>query len=143
KFCVAVGTYIGSRASVMMWNGLRWRVSVDAHVSQSTTFTDVSCTSSTFCEAVGWVGTGPFAETWNGSRWSISHPVIERNTGLQGVSCWSDAGCVAVGTLGFHEALVETWNGHGWSLGHVPNPKGATASFDDMACIGPNACGDA
>jgi len=74
----------------------------------------VSCTSSTFCAAVG-----SAAMIWNGSSWS-SPKVIDPDEGLNGVSCASSSFCVAVDTAG----QAFTWNGQTWSGGDIDSSPG-------------------
>jgi len=85
SFCMAVGSYAGASNQsglVSEWNGTAWTLltaptpSADPDNPNSTVdnvLDSVSCTSTTFCAAVGdQSGDGePLAEEWNGSSWSI------------------------------------------------------------------------
>ncbi|HXY28467.1 MAG TPA: hypothetical protein VEH82_09330 [Acidimicrobiales bacterium] len=63
-------------------------------------FDGVSCTSSTFCVAVGGGNTAGFAEQWDGTQWTtMSLPVLGSSFGLGGVSCTSPTWCVAAGAM--------------------------------------------
>ena len=92
-------------------------------------FHAVSCTSATFCTAVGEQSTGSggaatLAERWNGSAWSIvssPNPAGSKISRLYGVSCTSPANCFAVGsqfnaTTQITKTLIERWNGKAWSI---------------------------
>jgi len=105
---------------------------------------DVSCTSASFCIAVGAVdwedfhtGTGGesgIAQRWNGRKWSLlMYPTGIQESGLRGVSCTSPHACVAVGfvgvgpncagSVGHHcsfEGTVGRWDGRRWSIQPFP-----------------------
>jgi len=109
--CTATGASFGLTGAPLAesWNGSRWR-------SQSTiappgfeisvsavTLTGVSCSSARACTAVGDFAPGgfseTFAETWNGTRWSLGLTAVPPGTVqnlLTGVSCLP-ATCTAVG----------------------------------------------
>ena len=88
----------------------------------------VSCTSSTFCAAVGTLN-----EMWNGSAWSIV-PGTPAGAQVNGVSCSSPSACMAVGISG-----SESWNGSTWSL--VPiGLAGTSSTLNAVSCSGPSAC---
>ena len=87
----------------------------------------VSCTSSSFCAAVGvdWTATSnirPFTDIWDGSKWTFVSAARHEGTGYEeegtifGVSCTSAAFCVAAGRF-HYRPYVETWNGTAWSTG--------------------------
>jgi hypothetical protein len=69
----------------------------------------VSCTSATFCSAVGTylypTASGPLAQTWNGSTWTAD--VLPGTVGVaafDAVSCTTGSSCTAVGS----NARIET-----------------------------------
>ena len=84
------------------------------------------------------------AESWNGSEWSIT-PTPNSSTSddyLQGVSCYGQSNCVAVG-YGYpsdvSETLVESWDGNTWSI--VSSPSEADDSYlDSVSCTGSMHC---
>ena len=144
--CVAVGAYNNSssveQTLAETWNGTSWSiVSSPNEGSGQNALTDVSCTSSTICVAVGFYVNSSsvqqtLAETWNGTSWStVSSP--NEGSGpneLDGVSCTSSTNCVAVGfytavivvnpdfpPINVIQTLVETWNGTSWSIISSPN----------------------
>jgi hypothetical protein len=112
----------------------------------------VSCTSPSFCMAVGTIQPNgkparPLAERWNGAKWSVvSTPKPTGVTGaaLAGVACTSPKNCFGVGTVAITATegrpLVERWNGTTWSLArHVPSPP-AFSTFAAVACTTAAGC---
>ena len=91
---------------VERWNGSTWSTE---HTPMSTAsgwsgwLSAVSCASSSACVAVGLSysdesSSGPFAERWDGSSWSIERiPQLLDAEALDGVSCASSTDCTAVG----------------------------------------------
>lgn len=117
----------------------------------------VSCTSTTFCMAVGSGGTGDSAtltESWNGSAWSVvPSPSPGFPSRLNSVSCVSSTDCVAVGiyvdSAAVPEGLAETWNGTNWSLVSTPNLNDAVnlasvscVTSSPISCVAVGAVGD-
>jgi hypothetical protein len=138
------------------WNDTSWSLQTTPAPTGSTTaqLNDVSCTSSTSCEAVGSDNTHTWAEVWNGTTWSIqtiATPSGGRNAHVNGVDCTAANACTAVGD--FINAsnkgvpLAERWNGSNWSVQNVPVPSGNTSQFSSVSCsttqftIGCNAAG--
>ena len=110
----------------------------------------LSCTSSTFCTAVGGYSRllpqnsgGPaLSERWNGMNWSIQatpSPAGAMSSFLASVSCLSAADCTAVGDVDERSMLVEHWDGITWSIEGVPNPPGP-GGLDAVSCASPTAC---
>jgi hypothetical protein len=138
--CVAVGeipdpTSPGGSPLAVRWNGSTW--SQDATPSPSPTHSGVlnavSCTSRSFCVAVGRWGTGPFplVERWNGSRWSLQHDPGRHE--LNAISCTSPTACLAVGAT-----RVDRWNGARWireSLG-----RGRMSGLSSVSCSSADSC---
>jgi hypothetical protein len=145
KFCVNSG----AAGLTELWNGRSWR-DLSAPVPPGTTdfnLTGVSCTSPTFCMAVGAYTTDPdsivpqtVAETWNGSAWKlIPSPTHKRTSAFNDVSCTSSQHCVAIG--GFFTAARPTyrasniagvWNGTSWNVMRLPGPVGFPHGFDNL-----------
>jgi hypothetical protein len=116
----------------------------------------VSCSSSSACLSIGTYdddqhGYGQFAETWNGSRWTVRTVPDEGAVYLYGVQCLSARWCVAVGTIGTAGTIgvsstdfvpvVDSWNGSAWTQARPPVPAGATMSqLAAVACSGITAC---
>jgi hypothetical protein len=130
--------------------------------------TGVSCTSAAWCMAVGTTDGGypqppgragpfgTFAETWDGSRWTLTPTAAAAGTdpGLFAVSCASPSFCVAVGytnstgpTLepdGYvsqaSRALVELWNGAAWTVQSNPGAALTESGLFGVSCISTTAC---
>lgn len=106
---------------------------------------DVSCTSASFCIAVGAVawadlrtgtaaGDSGIAERWSGRKWSVlMAPTVSQESELLGVSCTSPHARVAVGFVGVgpkcagsggrqcsFEGTVGRWDGRRWSIRPFP-----------------------
>lgn len=138
--------------------------------SHDSGLSNVSCSSTTACTAVGEAlfdkgalinAVAPVAERWDGARWSIQGTVDPTSaspfgqSGLSGVSCVSATACTAVGsTIGsVSEPLAEQWNGVGWSIQSTPNPTGpptpnppnpvapvADSRLNGVSCTSTTAC---
>src|ERR1019366_2692233 len=103
----------------------------------------VSCTSTTFCVAVGEVfpseNATTLVESWNGSAWVIiPSPNKSDESFLNGVSCTSSTRCVAVGsyanTTEFQRTLTESWNGSAWSIVASPNRTTGENILTSVSC---------
>jgi hypothetical protein len=107
-------------------------------------FSAVSCAAPDSCVAVGTnpgfgPGSGTFAESWNGSVWTLMttpNPPSTGllNTGFTGVSCATTSNCIAVGSQ-----VAGSWNGHRWTLLSIPEPKGS-AELTAVSCTSASAC---
>ncbi len=121
--------------------------------SQPTFLEGVSCTSPTFCAAVGDGSNVHAAQTlvekYNGSVWSInsspnSSP-LQFNF-LHAVSCTSPHFCIAVGEnepggTGLDQTLVETYNGSAWSITSSPNTSTSQLNrLGGISCASPTSC---
>jgi hypothetical protein len=108
-FCMAVG--YGNNGAIFsptlaeIWNGSTWSIVPTPNPGDSYNLLGaVSCTSSTFCMAVGWSQSDEDAsmnliETWDGTAWSVV-PSPNPNGGdglLEGVWCSDPTDCMAVG----------------------------------------------
>ncbi len=110
----------------------------------------VSCSSSNFCMAVGLSGpltdSRPFAERWNGHRWSLQRvPLAANHSGgeLKGVSCTGASACIAVGDDGGPAGsvvLAERWNGKRWQPIEAPNPNGDSIELNGVSCASSSWC---
>jgi hypothetical protein len=109
--CTAVGSFFtGSRTVPLAdrWDGTNWTTQSGAVARGSTAsgFSSVSCPALKVCHAVGFNTsngvTSAFAESWNGTRWSIPdfHGVPNQvSSHLSGISCSSVVACMGVGTF--------------------------------------------
>lgn len=106
-----------------------------------------SCTSSTFCMAVGGYtlnGHNPgLAEMLSGNQWvaeSVPSPSQGVNVFANEVSCASPTSCLFVGDhfagqRGPAANLAEAWNGSSWQIVTATGPAGAAFSaLFDVAC---------
>ena len=114
------------------------------------TLEDVSCASAESCMAVGSYslesGYVPFAESWNGSEWSVqSLPQPEGTlygSTLASVSCTAPDACTAVGLyfpsfLGA-EPVVQRWDGSEWTTHLIADPEDKILS--SVSCGSVEAC---
>jgi hypothetical protein len=151
-FACAFGTLAGistAAAAPVPWHIM---TSPDTSGSQSNNLSAVSCTSSTFCVAVGSYYNGSayqtLIETLSGTTWSLSEgpdtSTTESNY-LIGVSCTSSTSCVAVGlyynSSSDAQTLIETLSGTTWSITNSPN----TSSSEDnhlygVSCTSSTSC---
>ena len=150
NFCIAVGAtnYSNTPSGLaVQWNGTAW--SPVTLATPSPTPVDgfyvnaVSCTSPTFCMAVGQEQAGELiSELWNGTSWTVIPFVTSNSAQLQGVSCTSATFCIAVGTIyptNQVSPLALTWNGTAWSLDTVPAEL-TDAGVDAVSCGSANSC---
>jgi len=131
--CMAVGngkydrTLGGSTALTQRWNGTAW-ADIGTPALAGANVTDLlalSCTSGSWCMAVGYSYSGPrnaaqhaVAERWNGSAWAIvPTPSLPNWAGstLTGVSCVTPANCWARG-MSTNRSFLAHWNGSRWSM---------------------------
>lgn len=168
--CMAVGTFLGQIKGTNgfqnftlaeTWNGTAWTI----QPSPSPTLpgggeelNSVSCPSSSSCMAVGEslvfstrIGIlveHPFAESWNGTKWTVVPTPVLAHSGasLNGVSCTSAASCMAVGNEGTPKnpllfTLAESWNGTAWTVVSTPAPltPGGT-SLSKVSCTSTSNC---
>ena len=105
----------------------------------------VSCTSATFCTAVGFLSKGNRIEMWNGRDWrTVSSPSIPRGQwpALFGVSCRSPSDCVAVGTSSNGVAVpyptLVVWNGRSWQ--YIRLPSTGPAYLAGVECRSATSC---
>lgn len=149
SFCVAAGATQGPEAQtnstaaplVATWDGSQWSTQLPPAPSGSERgeLDGVSCTSPTFCVAVGAVQSRgrehALIETWSGAAWHAREAPAVRGTtssGLSGVSCLSASDCVAVGDYfvggraseGLGYALILHWNGSSWALRRIGEYSG-------------------
>ena len=125
-----------------------WTSSAVAAGTGSNQLDDVSCTSSTFCVAVGiqnnGSGGGTLAQQWNGTSWAVvtsANVPATNGDQLLSVSCVGTSFCMAVGSTD-QGALAETWNGTAWTLATPVIPADATtgASLFSVSCVSTTVC---
>ncbi len=142
-FCMAAGAYSNSPllddqgALVERWNGRTWSVVASRSPGNNgDTLGGVSCTSLTFCVAVGSYTNGPasadpLVERWNGRTWAVTPnpplPGSRFGSSLNAVSCTGATFCMATGAYSYaadHDnTLAEEWNGKSWTVVPSPSPE--------------------
>ncbi len=151
-FCAAVGTTThsgspnGDTIFAEQWSGSSWTeqpIPAPAGAA-SVSLSAVSCTSASFCEAVGGYDESgqllSFAEQWNGTAWTLQTTPDDGTlpTELRGVSCVSAIFCQAVD---FYDAYVESWDGTTWTASHLPLPPGAAnPDLSGVSCVAASYC---
>jgi hypothetical protein len=158
--CVAVGSYDGatnSQTLAEVWNGVTWSIVASPNLSSNfeNILNNVSCTTASFCMAVGSEDTAAsppsLIEMWNGTTWSIvsspatSIPNSDENV-LYGVSCTGPSNCVATGHWSntgdvTDQTLIEQWDGSAWSIVPSPNTSAVLANdLEGVSCGGGSLC---
>ena len=150
-FCEAVGAEDNGANGVMLaeaWNGTSWTIqSVPSPAgTTSAALRAVSCTSATFCEAVGSFRNGfsadvPLAEIWDGTSWSaqpVPAPSGQTLALLSGVSCTSASFCEATGNS---PPFAEMWDGTSWTLQAMPAGVGAVSCASASFCAAVGSAG--
>jgi hypothetical protein len=155
--CEAVGGWTNPEgklgALVEGWNGTKLEAQTPTKPTgaKSTLLQSVSCSSATFCSAVGQYETSEaaivtLAESWNGTKWkTVTTPALlgSKEAGLHGVACSTSTACVAVGwytlTTGTELPLTELWNGTKWVVQSTPTPGGAEQSYLEGASCAPSS----
>ena len=149
-WCMAVGeadTVAGNgkvHASVITehWNGTTWSQSPNTlPVSNYRGLWGVSCVSTTWCMAVGfiWVasyGQAGLAELWNGTSWSPVRTTPSYQ--LNSVSCVSTTFCMAGGDG--KSGVVETWDGAAWTPISFPSVNTTMDQVTSVSCTSATSC---
>jgi len=123
-------------------------------VTPADQFLGVSCPADRFCMGVGWYIPSdgvkrPLAETWDGSAWHITFPLVPspaRASVLRSVSCVSRTSCLAVGdtnTSGdqgpvFGKLFAEKWDGSTWQMVPIADPGRDTLA--KVSCASARSC---
>ena len=129
---------------IEQWNGSMW--TTGSSPSIAATDTGVSCTSASFCMAVGAGDDVSIIQEWNGSSWSTmnsANPPGSEESGLDGVSCISSSFCMAAGDYfpGFGpQTLSEEWNGSTWAPVIPPNVSGEIDVLMGVSCTSVSFC---
>jgi hypothetical protein len=144
SFCVAVGFGLDSAGNPVAtlaerWNGKSWAIQPTPNPAPGSGFGGVTCTSASFCVAVGGgpVDRRTLAERWNGRSWAIQHtPNPAQGGGLAAVSCTSTVACTAVADLG----AAMRWNGTKWTIQPTPSTGSPGSRFNTVACTSASSC---
>jgi len=160
--CLCIGSLVGLLGSTMLQPEVAaaapslWTITQSPNRAGSTKpgaqLDEVSCTSSTDCQAVGNYYNGSadqtLIESWNGIAWSIASSPDDgtaTNT-LSGVSCISPTDCEAVGYFGYYsngsvnQTLIESRNGTAWSLASSPDEGSGTNQLGGVSCTSAINC---
>jgi hypothetical protein len=128
---------ISARAA--QWNGTGWAWSAALPGSFGSQLTDVSCGSSSHCEAVGTRGAGGLIESWNGTKWTPRSGVPP----VRHVSCGEDS-CVATSAHDYYSADLNysLVGGQGtWQRHDVGLPAGAkSGQLNALSCARTGGC---
>jgi subtilisin family serine protease len=142
--CFAIGAFVDGNGVLKNWSGQlkggSWtNVTVPSvEGAEESMLEDVSCTSATFCMAVGWafdegVGHKPVSAIWNGTAWKLVTAARASDKAIS-VSCTSSTFCMTVGA----GLTSEVWNGEKWEI------KEPAAAFygrlASVACNSPTYC---
>ena len=142
KFCEAVGTHLDGSGNFVglaeVWNGTSWKIQATPNPAQAVSgeragLSGVSCTSTHFCEAVGFSAAAPGAGAirWNGTSWTAQ--AVPGAANLSSVSCASASFCEAVGG----GAETDVWNGTSWS---AQSAAAGFTSLSSVSCVSGSFC---
>jgi hypothetical protein len=147
RACTAVGYSIDlpgrinprspPKTLVESWDGTEWSVvhSAHPHPLSGGQLQSVSCTSATWCEAVGSGPIGALIENLSASRWKA---IPSHGVALGGVSCVNSRDCVAVGSAR-RRTVVDGWDGS--VVVHVPSPHpGQKNDLSAVSCTSATDC---
>ena len=145
RACITVGRTSQRTTLVDRLRGTRWSISPTPNPRRSGDIylTAVSCTSATFCIAVGRAGWWPLIERLQGSRWRIERVRgLGWRSELTGVSCTSMTFCMAVGVAAAQGTgqlfkLAERYDGSRWSI--VPTAP-YVEQLRGVSCTSQSAC---
>jgi hypothetical protein len=171
SLCMAIGdgpSYDADLAYGLLgatWNGRVWTQIQVPNPDGQYHLQDVSCTSPTFCMAVGTddgyqgnygPGEGAAAMSWNGESWTALQVPTPDDFEIEGmeltsVSCTSADYCLAVGSDSgediddpqppYSAPWLETWNGMQWSLSYPPEPASVSSeSLLGVSCATSGFC---
>ncbi len=149
-WCVGVGWHQGLTRDVPLvetWNGRAWSLATVPATTGQDQLTGVSCTSRSFCAAVGFEGAQTLALTTSGGRWTIvaSPSPAGADDVLNAVACASATSCVAVGSTQSsaptnpESPLVESFDGTAWAVAVSPTVP-AQGTLSGVDCTAPEAC---
>ena len=147
-FCLAVGyDPVSQQTSSLQWDGSRWN-NVPVPVGQAGDqgrLLRVSCSSTTWCMALGIVDQSPIVLTWNGTTWTPDDSfTVPDKTTLGGVSCTSANWCVVVGASGVGRAhlhpIIATFDGTSWHHMSGVTPAIPSTALSGVSCTSSRWC---
>jgi hypothetical protein len=149
SFCVAAGTQRQTSHSfadvIDIWHagGAGWHPSSLPTVAGSPSLTGVSCTSASFCLAVGSRTQGDTDYSllaWNGHRWSTaSLPSAADRVALTEVSCATSRYCGVIGIYGKNQYALVGSQGL-WDLQTLPHVRGGMPNMTAISCPAQGSC---
>jgi hypothetical protein len=127
------------------WNGTSWSLQTTlnpAPPKTSAELSDVACSSSSACLAVGYDnanGRG-LAESWNGSKWVVQSDEAGRH--LKAVSCGASEKCWVLATNSKGSAVTEYWEGSHSEVEVAPaTPSGGSSvTLNGISCTAITTC---
>jgi hypothetical protein len=149
-WCVAVGyssspSHPNGLPLVEQWNGSTWSFVAAPGVNESSNFNafrGVSCSSTTYCVAVGAtakISSVPLIDQWNGTSWSVESAPgnFSDIADLNAVSCVA-TWCEGVGSNA-NDPLAMTNASGSWKT--VATPSATTPSqLNGVSCYSPSLC---
>ena len=134
-----------------------WSLQTTVNPGEADSLSAVSCSSPTACTATGYNAPTqpghffPLVERWNGSAWqtqSAPSPAEASDAILDGVACYSQTACVAVGYSDREKArtpiltLAEIWNGTTWQIQTTANQSGSETHnyLQSVSCPSATSC---
>lgn len=144
--CIAVGIQKdlkdNSTPLVESWDGSGWKLqSTPTAGITDAALMSVSCTSQTFCMAIGTNANNVFAEDYDGHQWAIT-PMPTLDSGLDNVSCASSSSCMAIGLRLVNSSTLATvalhWNGTTWTRLRPLRP--ALYDLHASSCVSATHC---
>jgi len=145
SFCVAVGTSSTNERTIsyaIRWTGRGWQApvalaDVKGQAGFYTWVHSVSCTSTSFCMAVGAAIDG--SAVFDGTRWRSHQGDVTGTDGNGIVSCTSSRFC-----LDLHDGSANYWNGSSWRWGKFNSTPLSQAIvngfFFDVSCASTTFC---
>lgn len=157
-FCVAAGYYFPTgggpqRTLIETFNGSSWSITPSPNASSAdpaeNLLRGVSCSSASFCVAVGGE-TDTLIETFNGTSWSLTSSPDEPGepwNPLTAVSCTSATFCAAVGVWSTspggaapYQNLAEIFDGGSWTLSPTADTNPMNNALFGVSCTGSSLC---
>ncbi len=142
-----VAAHVGPAAAASTWSVVP---SASPNGPPGGALAGVSCSTATFCIAVGGDRRGTLIEQWNGTNWNfVASPNPKGGEAeLRAVTCTSTSNCYAVGssvTFGpttlSATTLIEHWDGSKWSIIPSPTPAGGSdVTLSAVTCTTATDC---
>jgi hypothetical protein len=129
------------------WNGTVWSFMPNSYQGSPNGYLgDVTCTSASFCVALGGDGsTGtPYYLEWNGIGWSLMTPPADNSLPAD-ASCVSPTFCMAFASSNSGNVSTEAveWNGTAWStVATFPQTSAVVTEFqgEGLSCTSASLC---